>query len=60
MVKKIKYFENSDITKSYYNSILLIGNFDGLHLGHRKIHLPNKTFTAFLLNEIFVLCLKKQ
>ena len=44
MVKKIKYFENSDITKSYYNSILLIGNFDGLHIGHQKLFKKAKIF----------------
>ena len=44
MVKKIKYFENSGIAKSYYNSILLIGNFDGLHIGHQKLFKKAKIF----------------
>ena len=36
MVNKIKHYNNFNISKSDQNSILLIGNFDGLHLGHQK------------------------
>ena len=37
MVKKIKIYNNFKISKNHKNSILLIGNFDGLHLGHQKL-----------------------
>ena len=37
MVKKIKIYKNFNIDKKYKNSIMLIGNFDGLHLGHQKL-----------------------
>ena len=37
MVKKIKLYNNFKITKLHKKSILLIGNFDGLHLGHQKL-----------------------
>ena len=36
MVKTTKY-KNFKIKKTHQNSILLIGNFDGLHLGHQKL-----------------------
>ena len=37
MVKKIKIYKSFDISSAYYNSIILIGNFDGLHIGHQKL-----------------------
>jgi riboflavin kinase/FMN adenylyltransferase len=37
MVKKIKLYKNFNIKKHHQNSIILIGNFDGLHLGHQKL-----------------------
>ena len=37
MVKKIKLYNNFKISKLHQKSILLIGNFDGLHLGHQKL-----------------------
>ena len=37
MVKKIKIYNSFKISKIHKNSILLIGNFDGLHLGHQKL-----------------------
>ena len=37
MVKKIKFYNNFKVKKIHKNSILLIGNFDGLHLGHQKL-----------------------
>ncbi len=37
MVNKIKYYNNFNINNSDQNSIILIGNFDGLHLGHQKL-----------------------
>ena len=37
MVKKIKVYKNFKINNSYKNSIILIGNFYGLHSGHQKL-----------------------
>ena len=37
MVKSIKIYNNFNIKLSHKNSIILIGNFDGLHLGHQKL-----------------------
>ena len=37
MVTKIKLYKNFNVKKKHQNSILLIGNFDGLHLGHQKL-----------------------
>ena len=37
MVKKIKIYKNFEINRIYKNSIILIGNFDGLHSGHQKL-----------------------
>ncbi len=37
MVKKVKILKNFNIPNQYKNSIILIGNFDGLHIGHQKL-----------------------
>ena len=37
MVKSIKLYNNFKIKNYHKNSIILIGNFDGLHLGHQKL-----------------------
>ena len=37
MVKKIKIYKNFNISRKFHNSIILIGNFDGLHIGHQKL-----------------------
>ncbi|MDC1365435.1 bifunctional riboflavin kinase/FAD synthetase [Pelagibacteraceae bacterium] len=37
MVKKIKFYKDFNISKSDKGSIILIGNFDGLHIGHQKL-----------------------
>ncbi len=37
MVNKIRYYKNFNINDKDKKSILLIGNFDGLHLGHQKL-----------------------
>lgn len=39
-----KIYNNFIIPKSLKNSILLIGNFDGLHLGHQKIFKEAKKY----------------
>ena len=37
MVKKIKIFKNFEVNKTQKNSLILVGNFDGLHAGHQKL-----------------------
>ena len=37
MVKKINLYKNFNIKNKDKGSIILIGSFDGLHLGHRKL-----------------------
>ena len=37
MVKKIKFYNSFKVSKIHQNAILLVGNFDGLHLGHQKL-----------------------
>ena len=37
MVDSIKLYKNLNIKQKHKGSIILIGNFDGLHLGHQKL-----------------------
>ena len=37
MVKLLKTYNNFNIKLKHKDSIILIGNFDGLHLGHQKV-----------------------
>ena len=51
MVKKLKFYNNFKIQKTHKKSIILIGNFDGLHLGHQKLFsLAKKYKKKFKLN----------
>ena len=44
MVKSTKIYKNFNINSLHKNSIILIGNFDGLHLGHQKLFLLAKKY----------------
>ena len=44
MVRKTKTYDNFNISKNHENSIMLVGNFDGLHLGHQKLFKMAKLF----------------
>ncbi len=37
MVKKLKFYYNFKVLNIHKKSIVLVGNFDGLHLGHQKL-----------------------
>ena len=51
MVKSLKIYKNFQIKNNHKNSIILIGNFDGLHLGHQKLFkLANKFKKKYSLN----------
>ena len=62
MVKSFSLYKNFNIKNSHKNSIILIGNFDGLHSGHQKLfNLARKSygleeidFSTALPNDVMV------
>ena len=51
MVESINLYNSFNIKNHHKGSIILIGNFDGLHLGHQKFFsLANKYKKIFLKN----------
>tara|TARA_Y100001970_G_scaffold56540_1_gene71630 strand:- start:12387 stop:13316 length:930 start_codon:yes stop_codon:yes gene_type:complete len=44
MVNSIKIYKNFNVSRTHRGSIILIGNFDGLHLGHQKLFKLAKNF----------------
>ena len=55
MVKSIKLYNNFNIKSTHKSSILLIGNFDGLHLGHQKLFRLAKKYKKKYSSKVGVL-----
>ena len=51
----MKLYNNFNVKKNHKNSIILIGNFDGLHLGHQKLFKLAKKYKKKYLSKIGVL-----
>ena len=45
----MKLYNSFSIKKNHKNSIILIGNFDGLHLGHQKLFRLAKRVSLFFI-----------
>ena len=55
MVNRVKLYNNFNTEKNHKNSIILIGNFDGLHLGHQKLFRTAKNYKKKYSSRIGVL-----
>ena len=55
MVNTKNIYKNFDIDKRYKNSIILIGNFDGVHKGHQKLFSLAKKYKKRYSSKIGVL-----
>ena len=55
MVKLVNLYNNFNIQNYHKRSIILIGNFDGLHLGHRKLFNLAKKYKKKYSSKIGVL-----
>ena len=51
----MKLYNNFNVKKNHKNSIILIGNFDGLHLGHQKLFRLAKKYKKKYSSKIGVL-----
>ena len=55
MVKSVKIYKNFNIDIRHKNSIILVGNFDGIHKGHQKLFSLAKKYKKKYLSKIGVL-----
>ena len=55
MVKSTKLYNSFNIKNQHKRAIILIGNFDGLHLGHQKLFKLAKEYKKKYLLKIGVL-----
>ena len=55
MVNSTKIYKNFKIDSQHKNSIVLIGNFDGVHLGHQKLFSLAKKYKKKYSSKIGVL-----